>query len=134
MGTNVLAMSIAEAGKLLEPFAADAQADPNVIAALDDLKKAAASLKLAIPSIATGLADKLINAGLSAIPVAGPMLASLAAPEIDAVANAVLAALYAKFGWEAPAPVTSSGNAVVPSASDQTAKTAAVAGVADLPH
>ena len=129
MGTNVLALSIADAGKLLEPLAAQAEADPNVVTALNDLKQAAASLKLASPAVATSLADKIINAGLDAIPVAGPMLASLASPEVDAVANAVLAALYHRLGLDPPPAVTSSAPAPAPSdAATQAATVAQLAG------
>lgn len=126
--TSVLGMSIADAGKFLEPLAAAEAADPNVVAALADLRQAAVSLKAAIPAVATSLADKIINAGLDAIPVAGPMLAALGAPEIDAFANAVLNALYARVGLEPPAqPVTSVGNAPGTAPSTAAVQAAAVA-------
>jgi len=89
-----LSVGLADIGKFLTSAAASPTATPAAKTALADVTTAAASVQAAVPDLITSGVDAGVNALVSQIPIIG----GLAEPEFDAIANAFLAALYAKYG------------------------------------
>lgn len=100
--TSILDTVVSDITKVLGPLAKEAETDPAIRQLLTDVAQVEASLKAAAPAIIEHFVDQALNAALAAIPVVGPAIESMGAQQIDAIANALLGALYKRIGLAAP--------------------------------